>query len=61
MASPNGDFYQFRVMPFELNAPAIFQMLITQTELFGYLVLFAEAYLDDIIIHSNTAEDHINH
>lgn len=52
--------FHFNVMPFGLaNAPGIFQELMS-------VVLqgqedFALAYLDDILIFSNTVEDHIKH
>ena len=49
--------FQFKVMPFGLQgAPATFQRMID-------IVLddFAAAYLDDVIIHSQTWDDHIEH
>ena len=52
--------FHFNVMPFGLaNAPGVFQELMS-------IVLrgqedFALAYLDDILIFSNTVEDHLNH
>ena len=52
--------YQFTVMPFGLKgAPATFQCLM-DTVLQG-LDNFAAAYLDDVIIHSNSWSDHISH
>ena len=52
--------FEFNVMPFGLsNAPAIFQELMS-------LVLqglghFATAYLDDILIYSETVDQHLHH
>ncbi|XP_044155688.1 uncharacterized protein LOC122942250, partial [Bufo gargarizans] len=52
--------YQFRVMPFGMkNAPATFQRMVDQ--LLGGLQSFACAYLDDIAIHSDTWEAHLEH
>ena len=52
--------YQFTVMPFGLKgAPATFQRLM-DTVLQG-LDNFAAAYLDDVIIHSNSWSDHLSH
>lgn len=52
--------FEFQVMPFGLsNAPAIFQELMSIVlSDYGH---FAVAYLDDILIFSETVEDHINH
>src|SRR6266540_3646466 len=53
--------YQFRVMPFRLcNAPATFQRLMNKI-LRPYVGKFVEVYLDDVIIHSRTKEEHIKH
>jgi len=55
--TPTGHF-QWRYMPFGLrNAPATFSRLVT-TLLKG-LEYCSGAYLDDIIIFSNTWEDHL--
>ena len=52
--------YQFTVMPFGLKgAPATFQRLM-DTVLQG-LDNFAAAYLNDVIIHSNSWSDHLSH
>ena len=53
--------YQFRVMPFGLtNAPATFQRLMNL--LFAnHLATFVKIYLDDIVLHSRTMEDHVKH
>ena len=52
--------YQFTVMPFGLrNAPATFQCMMDQV-LDGMLE-FAGTYIDDIIIYSQSWEDHMTH
>ncbi len=53
--------YQFRVMPFGLcNALTTFQRLMNKI-LRPYIGKFVEVYLDDIIIHSRSKEEHIKH
>ena len=53
--------FEYLVMPFGLaNAPASFQGLINDT-LRPFLDRFATAYLDDIMIYSNTLEEHKDH
>ena len=57
--SPKG-LYQFTTMPFGLRgAPATFQRLMDRV-LRG-TESFAGVYLDDILIHSSTWEEHLNH
>lgn len=52
--------FEFNVMPFGLvNAPSIFSQLIA-IALQG-LEKFTVAYLDDILIYSETLEDHLSH
>ncbi|TFY51092.1 hypothetical protein EVJ58_g10744 [Rhodofomes roseus] len=52
--------YQFRVMPFGLvNAPATFQNMMNDI-LRNFLDRFVMVYLDDIIIYSQTWEQHCN-
>ena len=57
--------YEFNVMPFGLrNAQAVFQRLMQQ--ILGNLNQddeppFVSVYLDDIIIYSETFQDHLNH
>ena len=56
---PNSRKYQFKVMPFGLkNAPCTLQNLMREV-LGTYWRKFAIAYLDDIIIYSNTVEEHL--
>lgn len=43
------------------NAPSTFQQLMTQEVLSGYIQDFVMVYLDDIIIYSNSYEEHIHH
>ena len=51
--------FEFKVMPFGvMNAPAVFQWLM-QRVLSG--LQFVSVYLDDIIVYSETLEDHVSH
>jgi len=57
--------FEFRVMPFGLrNAPAVFQRLM-QNDLVGLNPEdgpdFVSIYIDDILIFSETLEDHLEH
>ena len=57
--TPSGVF-QFRVMPFGLNgAPATFQRLMDR--LLSGLEKFSAAYLDDVVIFSDSWKDHLEH
>ncbi|XP_069100681.1 uncharacterized protein [Pleurodeles waltl] len=58
-ATPSG-LYQFTVLPFGLHgAPATFQRLMD--EILRPFKQYAAAYLDDIVIYSNTWEEHLTH
>ena len=51
--------YEFRVMPFGLtNAPASFTRLMQQI-FRPHLFKFVIAYMDDIIIYSQTLKEHV--
>ena len=51
--------FEFQMMPFGvMNAPAVFQWLM-QRVLSG--LQFASVYLDDVIVHSETLEEYVNH
>ena len=53
--------YEYTVMPFGLtNAPATFQAMINDV-LRRHLDISVIAYLDDILIYSETEEEHIKH
>jgi hypothetical protein len=53
--------YEYTVMPFGLaNTPAAFQSYINAT-LRPYLDVFVIAYLDDIVVYSNTVKEHRKH
>ena len=57
--TPSG-LYQFNVMPFGMkSAPATFQRMMH--DVLAGLELFVGTYIDDIIIHSPTFEDHLQH
>ncbi|KAL7295776.1 hypothetical protein TKK_0010827 [Trichogramma kaykai] len=56
-ATPSGGTYQFKVM----GALGTFQCLISQEVLAGYMEDFCIGYLDDIIIHSKSYEEHLHH
>lgn len=53
--------YEYRVMPFGLaNSPSVFQALINDVfrdMLNRYVII----YIDDILIYSDSLEDHLNH
>ncbi|XP_076028738.1 uncharacterized protein LOC143017759 [Oratosquilla oratoria] len=56
VATPNG-LYQFKVLPFGLtNSPAVFNRAMRQV-LHG--IHGVEAFVDDILIHSSTFEEHL--
>jgi hypothetical protein len=56
-----GGLWQFKRMPFGLrNGPSIFQRVM-QSILSPFLWIFALVYIDDIVIYSQSYEDHFNH
>lgn len=59
--SINGAKYEFVRMPFGLkNAPSIFQRCVDDI-LRPYIGKFAYVYIDDVLIFSNSEEEHIEH
>lgn len=53
--------YKYKVMPFGLSGgPATFQRFVN-SHLIGYLDEFCHAYIDDILIFSNSIEEHEAH
>jgi hypothetical protein len=53
--------YKYKVLPFGLtNGPSTFQRYINDI-LMGYLDDFCSAYIDDILIYSDTLEEHEEH
>lgn len=60
--SPSGGSYRFRVTPFGLKgAGATFQKTMAEVVLRDYIYHFVLVYLDDIVIFSNSWEEHIRH
>ena len=59
--TPSGQF-QFTRMPFGLNgAPATFQRLMDRVLQGHENYMYAATYLDGLVIHSETWEDHLDH
>lgn len=57
--TPTGQ-YQYRVLPFGLHgAPATFQWLMDKV--LRPVQRFAAAYLDDVVVHSASWEEHLVH
>lgn len=55
------ELYEFTVMAFGFtNAPAVFQTAM-QRALDGYINKFVLVYLDDVLVFSNNAEEHLRH
>ena len=53
--------YKLKVLQFRLiNGPITFQRFINDT-LFEYLNIFCTAYMDDILIYSQSQEEHTKH
>ena len=60
MSTPDGNMESLVMQIGDCNAPATFQVLMNH--IFSpYIGLFMDVYLDDIVIYSDTLEDHIKH
>ncbi|KAJ3572854.1 hypothetical protein NP233_g2799 [Leucocoprinus birnbaumii] len=60
MTTPDGTMLSQVMQQGDCNASATFQLVMTR--IFGpYIGKFLEVYLDDLIIYSETLEDHITH
>jgi hypothetical protein len=60
VSTPDGNMVSLVVQQGDCNAPATYQSLMNY--LFGdFIGRFMDVYLDDIIIYSNTLEEHIEH
>jgi hypothetical protein len=60
VSTPDGNMISLVLQQGDCNAPATYQSLMNH--LFGqYIGVFMDVYLDDIIVYSNTLEDHIKH
>jgi len=60
MNTPDGTLESLVMQQGDCNAPASWQALMNHL-LAPYLGVFTDAYLDDIVIYSDTLEDHIKH
>ena len=60
VTTPNGNMVSFVVQQGNCNVPATYQVLMNY--LFSeYVGVFMDVYLDDIIIYSDTLEEHVKH
>ncbi|KAJ2917183.1 hypothetical protein MD484_g3247, partial [Candolleomyces efflorescens] len=60
VTTPDGNIVSHVIQQGDCNAPATYQALMNH--IFSpYLGVFMDVYLDDIIIYSDTLEDHIEH
>ena len=60
MASPDGNMVSLVLQQGDCNAVATYQTLMNH--LFGpYIGVFMDVYLDNIVIYSDTIEDHLKH
>ncbi len=60
MTTPDGHMVSLMMQQGECNAVVTYQSLMNYT-FAPYIRVFMDVYLDDIIIYSNTLEDHITH
>lgn len=53
--------FEWKVLPFGLsNSPSVFQKMMN-TVLSGFVDKFVQLYLDDVLLYSRTAEEHLQH
>ncbi len=60
VSTPDGNMLSLVIQQGDCNAPATFQAIMNH--LFSsYIGRFMDVYLDDIIVYSNTLEEHMKH
>jgi len=60
MATPDGNMVSHVTQIGDCNAPATYQALMNH--LFGeYIGMWMDVYLDDLVVYSDTLEDHVTH
>jgi Reverse transcriptase (RNA-dependent DNA polymerase) len=57
---PDGNMVSLVMQMGDCNAPATYQALMNHS-FFSFIGRFMDVYLDDIIIYSDTVEEHVTH
>lgn len=60
VTTPNGNMVSLVIQIGDCNAPATYQALMNHI-FSAYIGRFMDIYLDDIVIYSNTLEEHVQH